>query len=119
MIKVMWFLKRADGLSIDEFHDWWVNKHAPDICRDQSPHLLKYIIDTAVQDVSTLPGNAGGKDLEWDGVGIQYFECENAYRAVYSRQNRPTTAETMSKIKSIRRLIVKEHVIDIASGLPT
>ncbi len=119
MIKVMWFLKRADGLTIEEFHDWWVNKHAPDICKDQSPYLVKYVIDTSVQDTSALPGNARGKDLDWDGVGIQYFESEEAYRAVYSRQNRPTTAEATSKIRSICRLVVKEHVIDVSAGLPT
>ena len=116
MIKVHWFLKRADNLSIEEFHDWWLNIHAPAICKDQAPFLAKYVIDTTVQDLSGLPGNPKGKDLDWDGIGTQYFRTEADYQAVYSRKDRPTTADTMSKIKAIRRLVVVETEFDVRTG---
>ena len=31
MIKVMWFVKRADHLTLEEFERWWTETHAPDI----------------------------------------------------------------------------------------
>ena len=55
MIKVMWFLKRAEHLSLAEFRRWWLEEHVPDIIADQQPLL-------------TL--NAG-EDETWDMLGIQ------------------------------------------------
>jgi hypothetical protein len=31
VIKVMWFVKRADHLTLEEFERWWTETHAPDI----------------------------------------------------------------------------------------
>ena len=28
MVKVVWFLKKADHLSMDEFRRWWLSEHA-------------------------------------------------------------------------------------------
>ena len=48
MIKVMWFLKRAPHLSLAEFADWWLNRHAKDIAADQAPYLKRYVIDVRI-----------------------------------------------------------------------
>ena len=37
MIKVMWLIKRADHLSMEEFERWWTEKQAPDIRDEQVP----------------------------------------------------------------------------------
>lgn len=117
MIKVMWFLKRTNDQTLEEFHRWWIYEHAPAICKDQSPYLAKYVIDTTLTGAQRLPGSSKGADLEWDGVGIQYFNSEEDYVAVYSRTNRPTTAETMRRVSRKSRLVVVENEIDLSTGL--
>lgn len=109
----MWFLKRAPQLSLEEFHDWWLNHHVPAVARDQSPYLARYVVNLSM-DAAHLPSNRTSQDLDWDGVGVQYFRTEEDYRAVYGRTDRPTTGDTMAHISSMRRLVVREHVIDLA-----
>jgi len=29
MIKIIWFLKRADNLTLEQFHKRWIEKHVP------------------------------------------------------------------------------------------
>ena len=58
MIKVMWFLKRAPHLSLEEFAAWWLTRHAPDIAADQAPYLKRHVID-----VRNL-GIVGGIEME-------------------------------------------------------
>ena len=117
MIKVLWFLKRSDGQSLEEFHNWWIHAHAPAICEDQRPYLAKYVIDTTLENANVLPGNSKGDDLDWDGVGIQYFKTESDYLAVYNRTDRPTTGDTLNRVKAKCRLIVRENEIDTDTGV--
>jgi hypothetical protein len=108
MIKVMWLLKRAPHLTQAEFADWWLNRHAPDIIRDQLPHLKRYVIDVRREDVEGLAGKPAGEP-EWDGIAEQWFETEAAYNAVYGRADRPTRADTLAHTSSFQRLVVVEH----------
>jgi hypothetical protein len=108
MIKVMWFLKRAPHLTLEEFGHWWLNVHAPDIADDQAPYLRKYIVDLRVADDSALAGKPAGESA-WDGIAEQYFDSIEDYNAVYSRADRPTLAHT----SAFERLVVTEHVMDM------
>lgn len=116
MIKVMFFLKKADHLSLEEFHDWWLSKHAPAIVADQAPYLRRYFINLAEKNAAHLAPSVSSADLNWDGVGIQYFDSVEDYNAVYKRTNRPTTADTLKHIKESKRLVVVEHEFDVRTG---
>ena len=116
MIKVMFFLKKADHLSHEEFYDWWLNKHAPAIVADQAPYLRRYHINLAVKDASHLAPSVSSADLDWDGVGIQYFDTVEDYNAVYTRTNRPTTPDTLKHIKEAKRFVVEEYEFDVSTG---
>ena len=90
----MWLLKRAPHLTPDEFRDWWLTRHAPDIAADQSPYLKRHVVDVRVADVDGLAGRPD-QEPEWDGIAEQWFETEADYNAVYGRAVRPTRADTL------------------------
>lgn len=107
MIKVMWFLKRADGMSLGDFRDWWLNRHAHDVAHHQQPYLLRYTVNVR-RDDSGLTG-AARDEFEWDGVAEQWFADEAAYNAVYGRAESPTRADTLAHTSRFARLVVTEH----------
>ena len=106
MIKVMWFLKRAEHLTLDEFRTWWVERHAHDIRADQAPHLDRYVVNVR-ENEDTLTGKPS-EEPEWDGVAEQWFADDAAFDAVYSRQDRPTRADTLAHTSRFQRLVVRE-----------
>lgn len=116
MIKVLWFLKRADHLSLAEFKDWWINRHAADIAADQAPHLRAYKIDFRVDDDSAFLGKPA-QDCPWDGLAEQYFDSLEDYNAVYRRTDRPTRADTMEHCSKFERLVVEEFEMPVVQEL--
>jgi hypothetical protein len=111
MIKVMWFLKRADHLTLQEFRDWWIQHHAQDILDDQQPYLKNYKIDIRVDDDSALSGRPAGEEFDWDGIAEQYFDSVEDYNAVYGRSDRKTRADTEANTKAFQRFVVSEFII--------
>lgn len=117
MIKVMWFLKKAEHLTIKEFGEWWLHTHCFDVARHQSPHLKKYVVNVRSGDdgFTGTPANA----FEWDGVAEQWFADRESFNAVYGRPDSPTRADTLSHTSALARLIVEELEVPLAStGLP-
>ena len=114
MIKVMWFLKRADHLTLDEFREWWVERHALDIRDDQAPYLARYVVNVR-ENEDTLTGKPADEP-EWDGVAEQWFADEGAFDAVYSRSERPTRADTLAHTSRFQRLVVREWEVECASS---
>ena len=112
MVKVMWFLKRAEHLSLEQFAHWWVNTHAPDIAADQSPYLKLYKVDVRLGDDSAFSGRPAG-ECPWDGIAEQYFESVEDYNAVYSRKDRPSRADTLAHTSRFERMVVVEHDVPI------
>jgi hypothetical protein len=108
MIKVIWLLKRAPHLTLEEFRDWWLTRHAPDIIADQWPWLKRYVVDVRRDDVAGLAGKPD-QEPEWDGIAEQWFETEADYNAVYGRADRPTRADTLAHTSAFQRLVVTEH----------
>ena len=108
MIKVMWFLKRAQHLSLDEFRQWWLTRHCHDVARAQAPHLLRYVVNVRANedDLSGKPSS----EPEWDGVAEQWFRDASAFNAVYGSPS-TTRADTLANTSRFQRLIVTEHDI--------
>jgi hypothetical protein len=116
MIKVIWFLRRADHLSRGEFRSWWLERHVPAIIEAQRPHLKRYVVNIRDAQEDTLPGRPAAAS-DWDGCAEQWFETEEAFRAVYGRSTpSPTRADTMAHVGRFERLIVREHEIDLGPG---
>jgi|GEM_PF-208710 len=117
MIKVMWFLKKAEHLTLEEFRQWWLHEHAFDISMDQKPYLKKYMVDVRVEDDSTFAGKPA-EDSGWDGIAEQYFATEEDYNAVYTRTDRPTRQDTLDHTSGFQRIVVREYEIDVETGKP-
>jgi len=112
MIKVMWFLKRAEHLSLQEFRRWWLDEHVPFIASDQKPFLKRYVVDVRVDDVAPFLGRPAG-EFPWDGIAEQWFETIEDYNAVYGRTDRATRADTLAHTSAFRQLVVEENIISL------
>lgn len=105
MIKVMWLIKRAEHLSLEEFEQWWLEKQAPDIRDEQVPHLVRYIVNVRTDDdLAHKPK----EEPEWDGIAEEWFATEKAFNEVYSRENRDAYHDFVAHTSRCQRLIVKE-----------
>jgi hypothetical protein len=112
MIKVMWFLKRAPHLTLEEFGDWWLNVHAADIAADQAPTSRNTSWTCASPTTArsrespqaSPPGTASPSSIS--------TRIED-YNAVYSRTDRPTRADTLAHTSAFERLVVTEHLMDM------
>lgn len=111
MIKVLWFLKRKEHLSLAEFRHWWLEIHAPMIEETQRPHLRRYVVNVRT-DTDDLPGKPA-TESDWDGVAEQWFATEDDFRAIYGRAVSPTRADTLAHVSRLERIIVSEHDIPI------
>ncbi len=113
MIKVMWFLKRAEHLSLSEFRTWWLERHAPDVERHQRPYLKRYVVRVRSDlDDSLLAGRPSG-ECPWDGMAEQWFESEADYAAVYGKAESPTRGDTLAHTSGFARLVFEEIEIPI------
>ena len=105
MIKVMWLIKRADHLTLEEFEKWWTEKQAPDIRDEQVPHLVRYIVNVRTDDELA---HKPAEEAEWDGIAEEWFATEKAFNEVYSRENREAYDDFVAHTSRCQRLIVKE-----------
>ena len=109
MIKVVWFLKKADQLSVEEFQRWWLDSHAPLIVAKQGELLRRYVINVRSND--ELPA-ATGVACEWDGFAEEWFEAEeDASRAFSLPSSTETRADVMRHVSKMTRLVVTEHQV--------
>jgi hypothetical protein len=112
MIKVLWFLRRAEHLSLEEFRRWWLQSHAADIADDQKPFLKRYVIDIRVADDAPFAGRPPG-EFPWDGIAEQWFETVDDYNAVYGRKDRRTRADTLAHTSAFQRMVVETHEVPL------
>ncbi len=110
MIKVMWFLKRAEHLTLDEFRSWWLDSHVSLVMSLQERYLHKYVISIREND-DNLPGNTD-HEFEWDGCAEQWFRTEEDFRAVYG-QEKPSDSrrDSNQNVSRMSRMIVRETEI--------
>ncbi len=110
MVKVVWFLRKAEHLSMDEFRHWWLNEHAQKVLDQQGPMLERYIINIR-NDIDDLPG-APQTSFNWDGMAEEWFKNEEAARQAFTL---PSASETRDDViahtSEISRFIVTEHHI--------
>jgi EthD domain len=105
VIKVMWLIKRADHLTLEEFATWWTETQAPDIRDEQVPNLVKYLVNIRTDDdLAAKPD----EEPEWDGIAEEWFPTAAAFNAVYSKENREAHLDFVAHTSRCQRLIVDE-----------
>jgi uncharacterized protein (TIGR02118 family) len=80
VVKIVWFLKRAEHLTQAEFEEWWLERHVP-IAR-AAPGLRRYVVNLPRKDA--LAGKPT-TECGWDGVAEQWFDDDDELTAAYSR----------------------------------
>ena len=101
MIKVMWLIKRAEHLSLEEFAQWWTETQAPDIRDEQVPHLVRYIVNVRTEDdLADKPA----EEPEWDGIAEEWFPTAKppSTRSTRAgpRRARPTSSRTRAAVSA-------------------
>ena len=77
MVVLVALLPRKPGLSKEEFHRHWRERHGPLVVELLGRHLAGY------EQYHRL-GVDEGHDDDWDGVAIQRFESEETFQAFMS-----------------------------------
>ena len=89
MVKLTCLLKRKPGLTPEEFHAYWKERHGPLMAASQSgSHVLRY-----EQNPKPLSAYSGEGDDGYDGVTVQWFESMAEYQASVQA---PDMAEVMT-----------------------
>lgn len=109
MVKVVWFLRKADHLTMEAFRRWWLEGHAPMITARQGHLITRYVVN--IRDEDDLPGNTA-TPFEWDGMAEEWFDSLEDARQAFSLPSAPETrADVMAHVSAMSRLVVSEHPI--------
>jgi len=74
MVVLVALLPRKPGMSKEDFHRHWRERHGPLVVEVLGTHLLSY------EQYHRIPEGIGGDD-DFDGVAIQRFVSEEAFDA--------------------------------------
>ena len=99
MYKVIGLLKRPPGISLDEFHKWWLNEHANLVKRFLG--LKKYTINLA-----TTP------DQPYDGMAEVWFDSKEDLEKIFTLPEGQTARQSAtSHSEQIAILFTQEQII--------
>ena len=99
MYKLIGILKRPEGMSIEVFHQWWLQDHATLVKR--FPGLKKYSINLSTTG-----------DQRYDGVAEVWFETQQDLEKVFSTQEGQAARQSAtSHSGELAILFTEEHVI--------
>jgi uncharacterized protein (TIGR02118 family) len=99
MYKLIGILKRPAGVSLEEFHRWWLQEHATLVKR--FPRLKKYTINLATDG-----------DQRYDGVAEVWFEKKEDLEKIFSSPEGQTARQSAtSHSGDIVILFTQEHPI--------
>jgi uncharacterized protein (TIGR02118 family) len=105
MQKMVVLLRRAAGMTKEEFEQWWLGGHADMVRR--FPGLLRYSVNIFEDP---LPNS---EDADWDGIAELWYEDRAAVdRAYESEIARRGMADTAAHLDAVARMVTTEHVID-------
>jgi len=73
MVRVHIWLRRKDGMGVEEFGAYWMDRHAP-IARDRYEHLKGYVVNL----VTRVPQ---GQEAPYDGVAELTWDDRDGFSA--------------------------------------
>jgi len=99
MYKLIGLLKRPEGMSLAEFHRWWLDEHA--VLVKRFPGLKKYAVN--------LTSSA---DQRYDGMAEVWFESKEDFEKIFSTAQGQTARQSAtSHAGEIVILFTQEHII--------
>jgi uncharacterized protein (TIGR02118 family) len=95
--KAIILLARADGMSKDDFRQWWLEEHAP-LAR-QLPELRRAVFNL----VTTA-------DAPFDGVTELWFDSRRSFEEAYASElGKRVVADSLAHVSRRERLFVVEN----------
>jgi|SRR5205807_5816097 len=104
MFKAHIWLRKKDGMSEEDFAQYWLEKHAP-IARDGYEHLKGYVVDL-------VTGAPKGTEPIYDGVSELSWDSRDDFVAdMKSDASRTATEDLASFTDGFGLVFVEQHVI--------
>jgi uncharacterized protein (TIGR02118 family) len=103
MIRVQIWARKKDGMSGDEFRDYWLNRHAP-IARDGYEYLEGYVVDL----VTRVPD---GQRAPYDGVAELTWQEREGFSADMKSEAAKRATEDLSKFADAYGLLFVEQTV--------
>jgi uncharacterized protein (TIGR02118 family) len=98
------WLKKKDDMSVDEFRDYWLEKHAA-ITRDGYENLRGY-------KVSLVTGAPKGQEALYDGVAELTWDDRDGFSAdMKSEPARAATEDLANFTSGFGLLFIEEHSV--------
>ena len=98
--KAIILLTRAEGVTHEQFADWWLKQHAP--LAKQLPNLRKGVFNLVENPVEGDP----------DGVSELWFDTQADFEAAYASEiGKSVVADSLSNVSGRRRMFVVENTI--------
>lgn len=103
-MKVHIWLRKKDGMSEDEFRDYWLSTHAP-IAGEGYEHLQAYTVHL----VTRVPE---GQDKPYDGVAVLEWADRDGFKADLGSEVAKRSTDDLGNFTSAFGLLfVEEHTV--------
>ncbi len=116
MIKLVAMLKRRDGMTTAEFHDYWRTVHGPLVAgTDSGAYALRY---EQHHRLAATYGGASAPD-EYDGVTVQWFRSLADFQASVQTADYADIAADLPKfldLAALRWMLTDEPELVVGRG---
>jgi uncharacterized protein (TIGR02118 family) len=104
MVRAHIWLRKKEGMSPDDFRDYWLTKHAP-IAGEGYEHLLGYRVEL----VTRVPE---GQTAPYDGVAVLTWEDRDGFKADMGSETAKRSTDDLSNFTDgFGLLFVEEHIV--------
>jgi uncharacterized protein (TIGR02118 family) len=101
MVRVHIWVRKKDGMTDEEFRDYWLTKHAP-IARDGYEHLKGY----SVSFVTRVPQ---GQERPYDGVAELTWDDRDGFKADMSSEPAARGTDDLATFSEAFGLLFVDH----------
>ncbi|HUY21999.1 MAG TPA: EthD domain-containing protein [Acidimicrobiales bacterium] len=117
MVKLTCLVRRKEGMSPEEFHAYWRDRHGPLVASTRSgSHVLRY-----EQHHRPLAEYGAEDDGGYDGVTVQWFDSMDEYRAHIAEKDFADVWADLPEFLDVDRLafvLTEEPVVVMAGSGP-
>ncbi len=103
MTKAHIWIRKKDGMSSEEFGQYWLEKHAP-IARDEYEHLKGYTVAL----VTRVPE---GQEAPYDGVATLSWEDRDGFKADMASDANKRATEDLGNFSDAFGLVYVEETV--------
>lgn len=113
MYKIVVLLKRAEGMSVEEFREWFLGPHVDlvrQVIRDDG-RLRHYTGSFTVSMAGQPPVSEGGDEPPWDVVSEVWTDDEESLRSVFKALQSAGGPDDSRTHSSVRVGLFAEEVV--------